>query len=52
MHDRLLEAVGKAKLGDMDAATDLHNLTERMVYFTALKIVASEDDALDIVQKG
>jgi len=41
MHDKLLEAVGKAKLGDMEAATDLYNLTERMVYFTALNKCAT-----------
>ena len=51
MQDKLLDAVGKAKLGDLEASTDLYNLTERMVYFTALKIVANEDDALDIVQE-
>jgi len=50
MQDRLLDAVGKAKLGDLEASTELYNMTERMVYFTALKIVGNEDDALDIVQ--
>ena len=50
MHGELLKTVGKAKQGDSEAATDLYNLTERMVYFTALKIVGNVDDAQDIVQ--
>ena len=50
MQEKLLEAVGKAKRGEQQAATDLYYLTERMVYFTALKIVGCEDTARDIVQ--
>ena len=50
MQDKLMETVGKAKLGDSEAATELYNLTERMVYFTALKIVSDEEEARNIVQ--
>jgi len=50
MQDRLLETVGKAKHGDRDAAAELYNLTERMVYFTALKIIGNEESAQDMVQ--
>ena len=50
MEDKLLETVKKSKRGDSQARADLYNLTERMVYFTALKILRDEDMAQDIVQ--
>lgn len=50
MQDNLQEAIEKTKQGDQQAATKLYSLTERMVYFTALKIVGDVDTAQDIVQ--
>ena len=50
MQEKLLEVVEKAKQGDQQASTDLFEMTERMVYFTALKFTGCEETARDIVQ--
>ena len=50
MYDKILATVRKAKQGDCEASAQLFQETERMVYFTALKITRDEDAAREIVQ--
>ena len=44
------ETIQKAKQGDQEAAIELYHKTERMVFFTALKLTRNEDAARDISQ--
>ncbi|MBE6888566.1 MAG: sigma-70 family RNA polymerase sigma factor [Ruminococcaceae bacterium] len=50
MNTGLIEAVKQAKNGDIAAFDEIYRLTNRSVYFTALKIVGDPADAEDIVQ--
>ena len=50
MNTELIEAVKQAKNGDTAAFDEIYRLTNRSVYFTALKIVGDPADAEDIVQ--
>ena len=44
------ELVEQTKKGDMDAFEKLYTQTNRSVYFTALKLLANEDNAKDVMQ--
>lgn|GEM_PF-2444638 len=44
------ELVEQTKKGDMDAFEKLYTETNRSVYFTALKLLANEDNAKDVMQ--
>ena len=44
------ELVDKTKHGDKKAFEQLYNETKRSVYFTALKLLANEDNAKDVMQ--
>ena len=44
------ELVEQTKNGDKNAFEKLYRQTERSVYFTALKLLANEDDARDVMQ--
>ncbi len=51
MNTELIRAVKQAKSGNTAAFDEIYRLTERSVYFTALKIVGDPVDAEDIVQE-
>ena len=44
------ELVEQTQKGDMDAFEKLYTQTNRSVYFTALKLLANEDNAKDVMQ--
>lgn len=44
------ELVEQTRKGDMDAFEKLYTQTNRSVYFTALKLLANEDNAKDVMQ--
>ncbi|MBR0120782.1 MAG: RNA polymerase sigma factor [Clostridia bacterium] len=48
----LIQEVIKLKQGDGKAFEKIYNLTNRSAYFTALKIVSNEADALDVLQES
>ncbi len=50
MYDELSSIVVRAKQGDKEAFDELYRQTQRMVYFTALKLTQDEESAKDISQ--
>lgn len=47
----LKEAIIHGKMGDREAYIQIYNLTNQMVYYTALKFTGNENDAQDLVQE-
>lgn len=48
---KVLEIIARLKSGDQEAFKELYELTHNRVYFLALKLVHSHDNALEVVQE-
>ena len=51
-YTELSDLIKKLQSGDVSVFEEIYNLTYERVYFTALKICKSEDDAEDVVQEA